>query len=87
MNDYPYRNEPGCDKARADEPSVVSYNLNVSYETLRVAVIDAVSKVLDVPNAEPAAVGPVDDYPGSSASPSPTFDVPESFRKFTLQGF
>ena len=43
MNEEPYRNEPGCEKASAD--TVRDYNYVIQHETIRVAVIDVMENL------------------------------------------
>lgn len=44
MNEQPYRNEPGLE-AEADSGKMDAYNAIIAHETLRVAVVDNVTRV------------------------------------------
>lgn len=64
MNEAPYHNEPGYEKnetssshnsGRGNASEVSTYNEKVTHENLRIAVCNAVEKILEDPNSSPFA--------------------------------
>ncbi|OQV18744.1 Ubiquitin-conjugating enzyme E2 Z [Hypsibius exemplaris] len=90
MCDFPYKNEPGYERASNTSSEVVKYNVVIQHETIRVAVIESVKEALRTP-ADQGPTAPAGlQGAGDQNVATPTnhnLGLPASFRTMILRGF